>query len=80
MNSTYFAGYPFHTDIDEYPLARENTSFSATIDLTMTEDQYLDIFHKSDVYGEPDLRCDLYAKWFQDVMQDEYWLSKFKKE
>lgn len=80
MNSTYYAGYPFHTDITKYPVARETTSFSAMIDLTVTDDQYLNMFSTNEMYGEPDLRCDLYAKWFTDVMQDENWKAKFRKQ
>lgn len=78
MNSTYYAGYPFHTKIADAPLARETTSFSALIDLTTTDDQYLNMFSTNAAYGEPDLRCDLYSKWFADIMQDEHWLAKFK--
>ncbi|MBR4578258.1 MAG: carbon-nitrogen hydrolase family protein [Oscillospiraceae bacterium] len=73
-NSIYYVGRGFHSDD---PLDRENIVLTATIDLTETEDTHLNLFRASPAYGEPDLRFDLYAKWFEELMHDETWLKNF---
>ncbi len=66
---SYYTGKPLDAGDDTLPGIR-----MAAIDLTMaTQNTIFPIFETNEITGEPDLRPELYRKWFDDVCKDDAW-------
>lgn len=72
----YYAGRPLDALDDGLPGIR-----MAAIDLTLaTQNVIFPIFEANEITGKPDLRPDLYQKWYDDVCNDDAWKQMTRME
>ncbi len=76
FNSHYYCGSGFWSDIKAH---HEPGVVSATVDLTTCEINHNHMWKTNPVFGCPDVRPELYTKWYAELLDDPNWNSLITK-